>query len=464
MATPATPTLSVSLSLTTTYQKLSTLLSTAYPTILNDGTIENIGFFNNLSGTISCYVAAGYTSAPSGNVGLLSPLQTVDFVEGMNANDVWIKSASGTPTMDFWIGATAGPAPSVTGVIGTITATTNTITKASSGNLVNSTITDDGTTIAMGELVTFAAKVSPATDDGAALGDTTHNFSDLFLATGAVLNYNNGNVAVTHSSGILTMGTGELRITTPGTNAASVPTLGSTSTLTAKTLTAPVLNAGTVGTSLVPTTDDGAALGDTTHNFSDLFLASGAVLNYANGNVVVTHTSGILTMGTGDFRVSTAGTNTASVVTVGGTQTLAAKTLTTPVIGVATGTSLAVSGLLTSSSPTAGIGYATGAGGAVTQSTDKSTTVASNTITTAITLNNAALAASTTVGFTFTNTTISGTDTVLCTHQSAGTSAAYNCNAFPGSGSAVISVRNVTLGSLSEAIVLRVTVIKSVSA
>jgi hypothetical protein len=139
-------------------------------------------------------------------------------------------------------------------------------------------------------------------------------------------------------------------------------------------------------------------------------------------------------------------------------------TLTTPVLGVAIGTSLAASGLITSSSPSAGIGYATGAGGAQTQATDKSTTVVSNTITTAITMNNAALNAGVTVSFTFTNSAIAATDTVICTHQSAGTSGAYTVNAFPGAGSAVISVRNNTAGNLSEAIVLRVTVIKSVSA
>lgn len=148
---------------------------------------------------------------------------------------------------------------------------------------------------------TFDAKIYPTTDDGAPLGDTTHNFSDLFLATGAVINFANGNAAITHSSGIITVSTGDLRVTTAGTNAASAVTVGGTQALTNKTLTAPAINSGTIGTSLVPTSDDGAALGDTTHNFSDLFLASGAVINYANSNVVITHTSGILTMGTGDF-------------------------------------------------------------------------------------------------------------------------------------------------------------------
>lgn len=83
---------------------------------------------------------------------------------------------------------------------------------------------------------------------------------------------------------------------------------------------------------LKPAANDGIALGTTALNFSDLFLASGAVINYANSDVVITHTTGILTMGTGDFRVTNAGANTASVVTVGGTQTLTAKTLTSPTI------------------------------------------------------------------------------------------------------------------------------------
>jgi hypothetical protein len=86
-----------------------------------------------------------------------------------------------------------------------------------------------------------ASAVRPATDDGAALGATTHRFSDLFLASGAVINFASGNVALTHGSGLVTVTAGELRITTAGTNTASVPTLGSTSTFTNKTLTAPVL-------------------------------------------------------------------------------------------------------------------------------------------------------------------------------------------------------------------------------
>jgi hypothetical protein len=116
-------------------------------------------------------------------------------------------------------------------------------------------------------------------------------------------------------------------------------------------------------------------------------------------------------------------------------------------------------------SPTiGGIGYTTGAGGTVTQATNKATGVTLNKVTGLITMNNAALAANTTVSFTLTNSAIAATDTIILQHNSAGTVGAYTLNVQPAAGSAVINVRNVTAGSLSEAIVIRFTVIKSISA
>ena len=96
----------------------------------------------------------------------------------------------------------------------------------------------------------------------------------------------------------------------------------------------------TVTTSLLPTTDDGAPLGSTTKNFSDLFLASGAVVNYANGNVVLTHTSGVLTLGTGNLIITTAGTATGSVATISGIQTLTNKRINTRIQSVTTGSTI----------------------------------------------------------------------------------------------------------------------------
>lgn len=46
----------------------------------------------------------------------------------------------------------------------------------------------------------------------------------------------------------------------------------------------------------VPTASDGAALGTTALMWSDLFLASGGVINFNNGNATITHAAGVLTL------------------------------------------------------------------------------------------------------------------------------------------------------------------------
>ena len=118
-----------------------------------------------------------------------------------------------------------------------------------------------------------------------------------------------------------------------------------------------------------------------------------------------------------------------------------------------------------STSASAGVGYATGAGGAVTQATNKSTGVTLSKVCGAITLNNASLADATTVSFTVTNTAVAATDTVIVNHSSAGTAGSYLVWADSiGAGSFKINVRNVSGGSLSEAIVLTFSVIKAVAA
>jgi hypothetical protein len=110
---------------------------------------------------------------------------------------------------------------------------------------------------------------------------------------------------------------------------------------------------------------------------------------------------------------------------------------------------------------TSGLGYATGAGGTVTQATSKATAVTLNTITGQVTLNAAALAANTAVSFTLTDSAVAAADLVVVNHVSAGTAGAYTFTTTPAGGSVVITVRNVTAGSLSEAIVIQFAVIKA---
>ena len=109
-------------------------------------------------------------------------------------------------------------------------------------------------------------------------------------------------------------------------------------------------------------------------------------------------------------------------------------------------------------------GYVTGDGGAVTQSTSKSTGVTLSKKCGQITLHNAALAADTTVSFTLTNTTVAVTDIIVLNHVSGGTAGSYLLNAKAAAGSASINVRNITSGSLSEAIVIGFAVVKAVTA
>ena len=66
--------------------------------------------------------------------------------------------------------------------------------------------------------------------------------------------------------------------------------LVSTDTLTNKTLTSPVINTGTFGTSILPVSADGTTLGSASKEFSDLFLADAGTVQFGNDqDVTLTH-------------------------------------------------------------------------------------------------------------------------------------------------------------------------------
>lgn len=187
--------------------------------------------------------------------------------------------------------------------------------------------------------------MAPSVDDGAALGTTTLGWSDLHLAENARINFSNSDALISHTAAL-----NSLTIDTDANNT----TAGSLILFRVDTVNCCKINT----TALSPDVNDGLPLGTTALGWSDLHLATGALVNVANGDAVITHSSGIFTVSTGDLRVTTAGTNTASVVTVGGTQTLTSKTLTAPVLGTpASGDLSNCTGfdweLLASSSPSA---------------------------------------------------------------------------------------------------------------
>ena len=80
-------------------------------------------------------------------------------------------------------------------------------------------------------------------------------------------------------------------LTLPGTGGdARLVSTASTATLTNKTLTSPVINTGTFGTSILPTSADGTTLGSASKEFSDLFLADAGTIQFGNDqDVTLTH-------------------------------------------------------------------------------------------------------------------------------------------------------------------------------
>jgi hypothetical protein len=123
-------------------------------------------------------------------------------------------------------------------------------------------------------------------------------------------------------------------------------------------------------------------------------------------------------------------------------------------------------GFIKSTSASGGIGYATGAGGTVTQATSKSTGVTLDKICGEIVMNNASLGNKTAVAFTLTNSTIAATDVVVVSIKSGGTAGAYLVSVGAvAAGSCSITLYNAQgSGSLSEAVVLSFAVIKAVAA
>ncbi len=113
---------------------------------------------------------------------------------------------------------------------------------------------------------------------------TPTNGSELTLASGGVINFNSGDVTITHSANTLAFA-------------------GATSGYK--------FGDGAV----VPTTSDGAALGTTALMWSDLFLASGSVVNFNNGDVTITHAANTLTVAGGTL--ATAALTTTTIVASG---------------------------------------------------------------------------------------------------------------------------------------------------
>ena len=106
------------------------------------------------------------------------------------------------------------------------------------------------------------------------------------------------------------------------------------------------------------------------------------------------------------------------------------------------------------------IGFGPVGFGTVTQGTSKTTAVTLNAKCGVITTHGAALAATTSVQFTLTNSAISATDVVIANQGSGGTAGSYQAHVVSvGAGTSVIRLSNTSAGSLSEAVTINFAVI-----
>lgn len=213
--------------------------------------------------------------------------------------------------------------------------------------------------------IEFSRNAVPTSSDGAALGTSSLMWSDLFLASGSVINFNNGDVTVTHSAntiafagassgysfdagvsvgGVLTVSGGSILCNPAGTlttisnnttdgsdnksiHIASGATLsasrgaylsfyGNEAASTPGEIWFVTGDSGTRGVIVHGNVRPGTAgftLGTTTAKWEDLFLASGAVINFDSDDVTVTHSANALA-----FAGASSGYSFDGVVTVAG--------------------------------------------------------------------------------------------------------------------------------------------------
>jgi hypothetical protein len=204
----------------------------------------------------------------------------------------------------------------------TITGTSNQITVTNGSGVSGDPTLSLPSPMTTPGAVSVTGAISPATDDGGALGSTSFKWSDLFLASGAVINFNSGDVTLTHSTNSLAFAgasTGYSFDASIKPSATDAGSLGDTShkwsdlflssgavinfdssdvliTHGVDTITFSGASSGYLFDHVVrPSFNDAAALGSTTWSWSDLFLASGGVINFNAGDVTVTHSSNTLT-------------------------------------------------------------------------------------------------------------------------------------------------------------------------
>jgi hypothetical protein len=260
----------------------------------------------------------------------------------------------GTPTAAVLTNATGLPIGS--GVSGLGSGVADFLATPSSANLATAVTGETGSGALMfGTSPSITTDIRPASHDGASLGTAALGFSDLWLGTGGVITFgaaSTPDVTLTHASGSLTFnaatatvpqwvfqntaGTSTLELRRPEIvadltqvgsiryagldDASNTQIYGNISGIVESdasgsesgSLRFGCASAGTnanrmimYNTALTPSTSDTMSLGTSSLMWSDLFLASGSVINFNAGDVTLTHSSNAVALVGGDLYLST---------------------------------------------------------------------------------------------------------------------------------------------------------------
>lgn len=178
-----------------------------------------------------------------------------------------------------------------------------------------------------------------------------------------------------------------------------------------------------------------------------------------SGSTVKVAMTDIAATATNVRSIATGGTN-ASSQTANGVAYYSGTSITTGSALTFSGGNFACTGAIRSSSATAGVGYATGAGGTQTQTTSRTTGVTLNTVCGNITLFSAA-GSTTPATFTVSNSAVASTDNIVL-QQVSGTDL-YDLSVSAINAGSFNITFNTKSGTTSEQPVFRFTVLKGVT-
>lgn len=327
----------------TTTPAITLTLGAITPTSVNGTTSTELGYVSGVTSAIQTQLngkqaTGNYITALTGDVTASGPGSAASTLATVNSNVGSFTNASITVNGKGLItaassGTAVTPGGSTTqlqynnaGAFGGISgATTNgTNTTFGSGNLlatlpqITTGITDANANRIVGFTPTASANTYVNITNGnsaAPVIGVAGTSTNLAMASGGsgTLSLAGGNGYFIISGDATSSASEALTLNIPGGGPATIGTAGSNIPI--------VFNPNGTGTlkfskNATPTANDGAALGTTALSWSDLFLASGGVINFNNGNATLTHSTGLITSNV-PFSVGTSNAVTAGTIELG---------------------------------------------------------------------------------------------------------------------------------------------------